>query len=43
MKFKERAVSDPFGALLNWTEEDGVVDPCSWFGVECVNGNVVIL
>ncbi|XP_074339905.1 inactive receptor-like serine/threonine-protein kinase At2g40270 isoform X2 [Apium graveolens] len=43
LKFKERVVSDPFGALLNWTEEDGVIDPCLWFGVECLNGNVVIL
>jgi hypothetical protein len=36
-------VNDPFGALLNWKEEDGVVDPCSWFGVECSEGKVVVL
>lgn len=43
LKFKEKVVSDPFGALLNWTEKVGVVDPCLWFGVECANGNVVAL
>lgn len=43
LKFKERVVSDPFGALLNWTEKVGVVDPCLWFGVECANGHVVAL
>lgn len=34
---------DPFGALLDWNDNEGVVDPCSWFGVECSDGNVVIL
>lgn len=43
LKFKERVVNDPFGALLNWTANAGVVDPCLWFGVECANGNVVAL
>ncbi|KAG2723961.1 hypothetical protein I3843_02G171700 [Carya illinoinensis] len=36
-------MSDPFGALLDWKEEDGEVDPCSWFGVECSDGKVVAL
>uniref|UniRef100_A0A2N9IXB0 Protein kinase domain-containing protein n=1 Tax=Fagus sylvatica TaxID=28930 RepID=A0A2N9IXB0_FAGSY len=30
LRLRERVVNDPFGALLNWKEEDGVVDPCSW-------------
>ncbi|KAH7853268.1 hypothetical protein Vadar_000723 [Vaccinium darrowii] len=43
LKFRERVVSDPFGALSNWNIEDGVIDPCSWFGVECSDGKVVVL
>ncbi|XWS71880.1 hypothetical protein CRYUN_Cryun03dG0175800 [Craigia yunnanensis] len=43
LRFRERVVSDPFGALSNWTENDGEIDPCSWFGVECSDGKVVIL
>ncbi|KAJ9160369.1 hypothetical protein P3X46_025777 [Hevea brasiliensis] len=43
LKFRERIVSDPYGALKNWKDEDGVVDPCPWFGVECSDGKVVIL
>lgn len=34
---------DPFGALLNWKDGDGVENPCTWFGVGCFNGNVVSL
>ncbi|KAL4301672.1 hypothetical protein GQ457_10G012180 [Hibiscus cannabinus] len=33
LRFKQRVVSDPFGALSNWKEIDGATDPCSWFGV----------
>lgn len=43
LRFKERVASDPFGALSNWNVEVGVIDPCSWFGVECSNGKVVVL
>ncbi|OMO82826.1 hypothetical protein CCACVL1_11750 [Corchorus capsularis] len=43
LKLRERVVSDPFGALSNWKENDGEIDHCSWFGVECSNGKVVIL
>jgi hypothetical protein len=43
LRFRERVVSDPFGALCNWKDEDGVVDSCSWFGIECSDGNVVAL
>lgn len=43
LRLRERVVNDPFGALLNWKEEDGVINPCSWFGVECSDGKVVVL
>ncbi|XP_059627945.1 probable inactive receptor-like protein kinase At3g56050 [Cornus florida] len=43
LKLRERVVSDPFGALSNWNDEVGVIDPCWWFGVECSDGNVVVL
>ncbi|KAF8394880.1 hypothetical protein HHK36_018817 [Tetracentron sinense] len=43
LRFRERVVGDPFGALSNWNDNDGEVDPCSWFGVECAEGKVVIL
>ncbi|KDP44721.1 hypothetical protein JCGZ_01221 [Jatropha curcas] len=43
LKFRERIVSDPYGALKNWNDVDGVVDPCSWNRVECSDGKVVIL
>ncbi|GLU02568.1 hypothetical protein SLE2022_198140 [Rubroshorea leprosula] len=43
LRFRERIVSDPFGALSSWKVKDGDVDPCSWFGVECSDGKVVIL
>ncbi|KAB1997472.1 hypothetical protein ES319_D12G026600v1 [Gossypium barbadense] len=42
LRFKQRVVSDPFGALSNWKEIDGEIDPCSWFGVECSDEKVVI-
>ena len=43
LSLRERVVNDPFGALLNWKEEDGVINPCSWYGVECSDGKVVVL
>ncbi|BFG22883.1 hypothetical protein CerSpe_091570 [Prunus speciosa] len=43
LKFRDRVVSDPFGALSNWNDDDIEVDPCSWFGVECADGKVVVL
>lgn len=43
LKFKERVAKDPFGALASWDENCGKADPCSWFGVECANGDVVSL
>ncbi|BBG98081.1 Leucine-rich repeat protein kinase family protein [Prunus dulcis] len=42
LRFRDRVVSDPFGALSNWNDDDGEVDPCSWFGVECADGKVVV-
>ncbi|XP_042513475.1 probable inactive receptor-like protein kinase At3g56050 [Macadamia integrifolia] len=43
LRFREGVMTDPFGALLNWNDDDGLNDPCSWFGVECSDGKVVIL
>lgn len=43
LKFKERIVVDPHGALSNWVDEIGVENPCSWFGVGCSDGYVVDL
>lgn len=43
LRFKERVVDDPFGALANWNDDAGVLNPCSWNGIECSNGNVVSL
>lgn len=43
LKFKEKVVRDPFNALSNWNNGDGDLDHCSWFGVYCSDGNVVIL
>ncbi|GAV88080.1 Pkinase_Tyr domain-containing protein/LRRNT_2 domain-containing protein [Cephalotus follicularis] len=46
LRLRERVVRDPFGALSNWRENnEGEVDddPCSWFGVECSNGYVIVL
>ncbi|XP_022753889.1 inactive receptor-like serine/threonine-protein kinase At2g40270 [Durio zibethinus] len=43
LRLRDRVVSDPFGALSNWKENDGEIDPCSWFGVECSDGKVISL
>ncbi|KAJ4839625.1 hypothetical protein Tsubulata_049798, partial [Turnera subulata] len=43
LRFKERVVSDPYGALSSWRNGAGVTDPCSWFGVGCSAGKVVAL
>ncbi|XP_057738294.1 probable inactive receptor-like protein kinase At3g56050 isoform X1 [Arachis stenosperma] len=44
LKLKERIVSDPFGALSDWVDDQVSVDPCNWFGVECSSyGRVVVL
>ncbi|KAK8564701.1 hypothetical protein V6N12_058284 [Hibiscus sabdariffa] len=43
LRFKQRVVRDPFGALSNWKEIHGATDPCSWFGVECSDENIVNL
>ncbi|KAK6270547.1 hypothetical protein POUND7_007645 [Theobroma cacao] len=43
LRLKERVVNDPFGAFSDWKEEDGLFDHCSWFGVECSDGKVVVL
>ncbi|KAF8397232.1 hypothetical protein HHK36_016142 [Tetracentron sinense] len=43
LRFREHVVRDPFGALSNWGGNDGEIDPCSWFGVECSDEKVVVL
>jgi len=43
LKLKQRIISDPFGALSNWIDDEVSVDPCDWFGVECSDRNVVVL
>ncbi|CAL0327920.1 unnamed protein product [Lupinus luteus] len=43
LKLKQRIVSDPFGALSNWVDDDVAVDPCNWFGVECSDERVIVL
>ncbi|XP_021816267.1 probable inactive receptor-like protein kinase At3g56050 [Prunus avium] len=43
LRFRDRVVRDPYGALSNWNKDGGEDDPCSWFGVECSDGKVVIL
>ncbi|CAJ1971045.1 unnamed protein product [Sphenostylis stenocarpa] len=43
LKLRQRIVSDPFGALSNWVDDDASFDPCYWFGVECSDGRVVAL
>lgn len=43
LKLRQRIVNDPFGALSNWIDDEGEVDPCNWFGVQCLDGRVVVL
>ncbi|KAG2669910.1 hypothetical protein I3760_14G058000 [Carya illinoinensis] len=43
LRFRDRVVRDPFGALWDWNENYGGVDPCAWFGVECSDGKVMTL
>ncbi|MBA0694803.1 hypothetical protein Goari_005075, partial [Gossypium aridum] len=43
LRLKDRVVNDPFCSLSNWKEEDEEFDHCSWFGVECSDGKVVVL
>ncbi|XP_056165935.1 probable inactive receptor-like protein kinase At3g56050 isoform X1 [Syzygium oleosum] len=43
LRFREGVSRDPYGALSNWKDDVGAVDPCSWFGVECSDGQVVVL
>lgn len=43
LRFKERITNDPFNALSNWKDENGEIDHCFWFGVECSSGKVVVL
>ena len=43
LRIRDAVGSDPFGALANWNDKDGEFDHCSWFGVECSDGKVVIL
>nr|GMD69242.1 probable inactive receptor-like protein kinase At3g56050 [Ipomoea batatas] len=44
LRFKERVIEDPFGALSSWKYNgDGDLNPCCWFGVECSDGKVVTL
>ncbi|XP_038893218.1 probable inactive receptor-like protein kinase At3g56050 isoform X2 [Benincasa hispida] len=43
LKFRERVVNDPFGALSNWNDHKEDINPCFWFGVECSDGKVVSL
>lgn len=41
LEFRDRITYDPDGALANWNPND--CDPCKWFGVHCVNGEVQML
>ncbi|GAU18124.1 hypothetical protein TSUD_248250 [Trifolium subterraneum] len=43
LKLKKRITSDPFDALLNWIDDEVVLDPCDWFGVECSDTKKVIV
>ncbi|XP_073293105.1 inactive receptor-like serine/threonine-protein kinase At2g40270 isoform X2 [Primulina huaijiensis] len=43
LRVKEKVFSDPYGALSNWKYEVGVENPCSWVGVGCSEGYVVVL
>ncbi|XP_006644509.2 protein MALE DISCOVERER 2-like [Oryza brachyantha] len=41
LEFQSRVEEDPHGAMAGWSQLDG--NPCSWNGVRCVDGRVVIL
>jgi hypothetical protein len=41
LKFQSRVGEDPHGAMAGWNPRDG--DPCSWNGVSCDDGRVVML
>ncbi|XP_030537496.1 probable inactive receptor-like protein kinase At3g56050 isoform X2 [Rhodamnia argentea] len=43
LRFREGVSRDPYGALSSWKDDVGAVDSCSWFGVECSDGQVVVL
>lgn len=44
LKFRERVESDPFGVLSRWGSLDvAATDHCSWFGVDCLDGRVIVL
>lgn len=43
LRFKERVVRDPLNSLSSWISEDGDLDHCSWFGINCSDGIVVVL
>ncbi|KAG8480002.1 hypothetical protein CXB51_024986 [Gossypium anomalum] len=40
---REKVVNDPFGALSSWKKVDGKFDHCSWFGIQCFNGKVIVV
>ncbi|XP_020524671.1 protein MALE DISCOVERER 2 isoform X1 [Amborella trichopoda] len=41
LKFHERVETDPYNMLLSWN--GNADDPCTWFGVLCLDGNIVML
>lgn len=44
LRFHDRVLKDPFGALSSWNGDGGGgINPCSWFGVGCAHGRVVVL
>ncbi|KAJ6429293.1 hypothetical protein OIU84_020846 [Salix udensis] len=43
LKLREGIVSDPYGALKSWKMDLGVINPCSWFGVQCSDDDKVVV
>ncbi|KAG8055883.1 hypothetical protein GUJ93_ZPchr0001g31678 [Zizania palustris] len=41
LEFQSRVEEDPHGAVASWSPQDD--DPCSWNGVRCMDGSVVML
>ncbi|KAL7243104.1 hypothetical protein ACSBR1_015506 [Camellia fascicularis] len=41
LEFRARLDYDPYGAFSNWNPDDD--DPCIWFSVHCVDGEVQYL